>query len=91
MEKLIIRIGVFTYNTLTDQVTGPQDYMDKRFKTRMKKIQAGTDSVFNFGSRKGITTKDGQRFDVASLVLISLQTDYAAHQGMKSFSRGVTS
>ena len=91
MEKLVIRIGVFTYNTLTDQVTGPQDYMDKRFKTRMNKIQAGTDSVFNFGSRKGITTKDGKRFDVASLVLVSLQTDYAAHQGMKSFSKGVTS
>ncbi len=71
-------IGVFTYDHHTERITGPDGYMEERFDGRMSRIYAGQDSVFNFGSR------EGQR-DSVSLVLVSLQTDYASWLGMKTF------
>ncbi len=86
------QIGSFFYNQETHQISGPADYMADRFSDRMAKIHAGQDAVFNFGSQRGITTHGGAKFDVVSLVMVSLQTDYAAYQGMKNFAnREVTS
>lgn len=77
------QVGSFFYNNQTAQISGPADYMTNRFQEKMTKIYAGRDTVVNFGL--------GQGQEIISLILVSLQTDYAAFLGMKSFSKGVTS
>lgn len=81
------QVGSFFYNHQTKEISGPADYMADRFQDRMEKIYAGRDAVFNYGSANPV--QGGP--DAVSLVLVSLQTDYAAYLGMKSFGRGVTS
>lgn len=83
MQKGTNKVGAFTYDHKNGQVQGPADYMAERFQQRMEAIYAGRDAVFNFGSREGR--------DAVSMVLVSLQTDYAAFQGMKSFGRSFAS
>lgn len=77
MTETTRTVGSFIYTNETGQISGPADYMNTRFKDRMTKIYAGQDSVVNYG------LSDGR--EIISLVLVSLQTDYASFLGMKSF------
>lgn len=72
------QVGSFFYNNQTAQISGPADYMTTRFQERMTKIYAGKDTVVNYGLSQGQ--------EIISLILVSLQTDYAAFLGMKSFN-----
>lgn len=72
------QVGSFFYNNQTAQISGPAEYMTTRFQAKMEKIYAGRDTVVNFGL--------GQGQEIISLIMVSLQTDYAAYLGMKSFS-----
>lgn len=67
-------VGAFTYADGT--VTGPAEYMDERGEARLAKMLAGEDTVFNAGVRF-------HGGDTATLVLVSLQTDFAAWKGMR--------
>ncbi len=67
-------VGRFSYNAESGTVSGPADYMNSpQYSERMEKIYAGTCAVFNMNPSP----------DVYLRVLVSLQTDYAAFQGMK--------
>ena len=59
-------------------VSGPAEYMRERGDERLKRILSGTDTVFNAGLRFAANV------DTATLVLTSLQTDYAAWLGARS-------
>ena len=83
MKNEIKSAGSFTFDPKNGQIQGPADYMKEKFQDRMEAIYAGRDHVFNYGSM------DGR--DVVPMVLVSLQTDYAAFQGMKSFGRSLAS
>jgi hypothetical protein len=69
-------IGSFTYNSDTNTLVGPAEYMQERGNERVRSIQAGTDIVFNYG-----ITLPGS--DVMSLVLVSLQSDFGAWLGRR--------
>ncbi len=72
------QVGSFSYNNETGLISGPADYMTTRFQDRMSDIYAGRNSVVNYG------LSEGQ--EIISLVLVSLQTDYAAFLGMRQFN-----
>ncbi len=73
-------VGRFIYEDGT--LTGPAEYMRERGDARLAKIVAGEDVVFNFGAMSG-------RGDTITLVLVSLQTDYAGWLGTRELlSRG---
>lgn len=67
-------VGRFTFDPTTNEISGPADYMNSEsFSRRMKDINTGIDPVFNMNPSP----------DMGLKVLVSLQTDYAAFQGMK--------
>jgi cell division septum initiation protein DivIVA len=70
-------VGRFTYSAGT--VSGPAAYMAERYEARMAEINAGRDTVTNMGL--------AQHGDTVLAVLVSLQTDFAAWAGMRSFAR----
>jgi hypothetical protein len=75
--KALKSAGRFSFDPATGNVTGPSEYMAERYDARMEQINAGRDSVANMAiSMHG---------DVVLAVLVSLQTDYAAWAGMRSF------
>ncbi len=70
-------VGEFTYQD--GVVSGPAEYMRERGNGRIERILEGTCSVFNAGARFSAGT------DTATLVLASLQTDYANWRGVREF------
>jgi hypothetical protein len=71
------KIGAFEISE-TGTVVGPSEYMKERGSARMRTIEAGMDTLVNYSLSQG--------GDVLTAVLVSLQTDYAAWQGMKTFN-----
>ncbi len=68
------KVGRFSFDPTTRDISGPADYMNSEsFSKRITAIEAGTDMVFNMNPSP----------DFGLRVLVSLQTDYAAFQGMK--------
>jgi len=82
MTEKTRQVGSFSYDHQTGQIAGPADYMGSRFQDRMSDIYAGRDAVFNYGSANPV--QGGP--DAVTLVLVSLQTDYAAFLGMRQFN-----
>jgi hypothetical protein len=72
-------VGEFTYEK-DGTVTGPAQYMADRFDKFRANLEAGRNAVFNYGAMHGKGTAE-------SLLLVALQTDYAAWKGMESFRR----
>ena len=72
----MVTVGAFTYED--EVVTGPAEYMRERGNARLAKILAGEDTVFNAGCQFSPGS------DTATLVLTSLQTDYANWLGSRS-------
>lgn len=70
------KVGEFTY--ADGVVSGPAEYMRERGNDRIERILAGTCSAFAAGVRFGAGV------DTATLVLTSLQTDYAGWKGLRS-------
>ena len=75
-------VGAFTFEG--GIVSGPAAYMAERGNARLDNILAGGDTVFNAGTRFA-----PQGTSVATLVLVSLQTDYAAWLGAQSLAAGI--
>lgn len=72
--------GRFSYDPETGAVTGPAGYMrSEHYARRMAAITGGRDAVAGFGY--------AQHGDLINAVLVSLQTDYAAWEGMREFDR----
>jgi len=71
------RVGDFIFHGDTGLVSGPVEYMERRYAERIMQINAGHDAVANYGL--------AQHGNVALAVLVSLQTDYAAWCGMRHF------
>lgn len=71
-------VGRFTISS-TGVVEGPAAYMAERGTARLRRIEAGTDVVFNYGLSTGR--------DPLTLALVSLQTDYAAWLGEQEMAR----
>ena len=69
-------VGEFTY--ADGVVSGPAEYMRERGNDRIERILEGSCSVFNAGARFSAGV------GVATLVLTSLQTDYAAWKGLQA-------
>ena len=69
--------GRFSFDPTTGTVSGPAEYMKERYSARIAEIQAGRDTVANMGM--------AHHGDTVLAVLVSLQTDFAAWQGMRSF------
>lgn len=70
-----ITCGAFTYNTETNVVSGPAEYMKEQGNARLDRILAGQDVVFNMGCTRSPS--------VEMAVLVSLQTDYAGWKGTR--------
>ena len=71
-------VGRFTFDPATEKISGPVDYMTDAYPARIEKIEAGKDVV----TTKGYELNGG---DIILAILVSLQTDYAAYAGSKSF------
>ncbi len=77
-----VKVGAFEYDTTTNSLVGPAEYMRERGDARLARIAAGQDTVFNYGSgRPGAST--------VTLTLVSLQTDYAAWRGTRDLLAGL--
>lgn len=74
-------VGRFTFDEETGQVSGPAEYMRTWGAERIKKIESGQDVVFNFGMR------DRPDVDPITLILVSLQTDFAAWLGLQTLGK----
>lgn len=72
-------VGQFTYDTETDIVTGPAEYMKAQGNDRLDAIAKGTDPVFPINARYAP--------DIVTAILVTIQTDYAAWHGMETFNR----
>lgn len=70
------KIGEFIY--ADGVVTGPREYMLERGNARIEQILEGACPVFNAGVRFSAET------GTVTLVLTSLQTDYAGWKGLRS-------
>lgn len=73
-------VGEFTLEP-DGTVTGPAGYMKARFDEFRKNLEAGRNAVFTYGSMNG-------KGSTEQLLLVALQTDYAAWQGMAAFRGG---
>ena len=72
-------VGKFTYNEETRVVTGPKVYMESgRYDQVVHDCVAGLNTVFNYG---------GGNNDTLSLLLVCIQTDYAAWAGQMEIER----
>lgn len=74
-------VGEFSLTTTADgnvSVSGPKTYMEERGYAKLDEIASGTCVVFNAGLRYSP--------DMATAILVALQTDYAAYMGAKSFA-----
>ena len=72
-------VGRFSM-TSAGVVTGPADYMKERWPAFKAKLESGQSAVFNYGAGRGGSLE--------SLVLVAVQTDYAAWRGYKSLFGG---
>lgn len=70
-----IEVGEFSCEGGT--ITGPKDYMEERGSARLERILDGDDAVFNAGCQFGGGSPE-------RLVLVSLQTDFAAWKGTRA-------
>ncbi len=68
-------VGEFTF--ADGVVSGPAEYMRERGSERLDRILRDDDAVFNAGARLGGKSAE-------TLVLVSLQTDYAGWKGLRS-------
>ena len=55
---------------------GPKTYMKEQGNTKLEEILAGDSVVFNYGIK--------QHPDLATALLVAMQTDYAAWKGMQT-------
>jgi len=75
-------VGKFTIDE-TGTVTGPAAYMRERGSARLRRIERGDDIVIRFGLEQ-------PGADIETLILVSLQTDYAAYRGeVEMFGRAL--
>jgi hypothetical protein len=74
-EKVVV--GAFTYQD--GSVSGPADYMKEQGFAHLRKIESGTDVVFNFG------VSSGESPTPIVALLVSIQTDYAGWKGSRDF------
>lgn len=66
------------------EIEGPADYMaSAAYRRCMGKIGRGQSAVVNYGISEGR--------DLAALIAVALQTDYAGWLGMRSFGAAVRS
>jgi len=77
----MLKVGAFTYEA--GKVSGPSEYMNEQGSAKLEEIQSGKSAVFNFGC----TRCKGTEVELARLVLVTLQTDYAGWRGMKTLGR----
>lgn len=80
-DRAVVRVGRFAYDPSVNQVTGPGEYMQERYDKRMERITNGRDSVYNAAMR--------QHGSPVLATLVSLQIDFAAWSGEKSFRRAL--
>lgn len=71
-------VGAFTFDPATGEVSGPAAYMREQGFDRLRKIESGHDTVFNFGA-------SGASPSAEVAMLVSLQTDYAGWVGARQF------
>jgi hypothetical protein len=73
-------VGRFSFDPFTCTVTGQADYLaSARYAARKAKIAGGQDAVFNYAVRN-------MGSDPVSAILVSLQTDFAAFEGIRPFT-----
>lgn len=72
-------VGQFTY--ANGQLSGPAEYMREQGNARVDSILAGTDVLFNMG-------REFQP-DSVTLLLVTLQTDYAGWKGTRELLAGL--
>jgi len=78
---MVKTVGQFTFNTETNVVEGPAEYMREQGSARLERIMSGNDVVFNMGVTRSP--------DVYTAVLVSLQTDYAGWKGTRQLLAGL--
>jgi len=72
-------VGRFTFDYESGTVSGPADYMRKQGNARLRRIEKGDDVVVSMGYREA--RDRGESPDIITLILVSLQTDFAAYMG----------
>ncbi|MDP2361629.1 MAG: hypothetical protein Q8O14_12915 [bacterium] len=71
-------VGRFTFNHETGKVVGPAGYLQSgRLEAIMDKIHSGQSTVYNTGRQLG--------HGGINLILVCIQTDYAAWAGEQEF------
>lgn len=83
MTQRTVTVGEFTY--ADDTVHGPATYMHERGLARIDRIEQGLDLLYNCGLPT-INPLDTRA--LATFVLVSLQTDYAAWLGQRQPDQG---
>jgi hypothetical protein len=72
-------VGRFSYDYASGTVSGPADYMRRYGNARLRNIEQGQDAVVSMGYR--VAQERGESPDIVTLILVSLQTDFAAYLG----------
>ena len=81
-HMMIHRVGRFTFDDNTGEVTGPKSYLEtEAFQQSFDKIQSGRSSVI-YLAPAGIP--------LGQLVATALQTDFAAWLGQERLKRGLS-
>lgn len=74
----IKQVGHFSFDETDGTVSGPESYMKDWGNTRLRSIEAGNDVVVSMGYQQN------PNVDIITLILVSLQTDYAAWKGLQT-------
>lgn len=75
-------VGEFSFDTDTDTLIGPADYMRERGDICIAGIEAGDNVVFNYGCAHSSR-------DAIGALLVALQTDFAGWNGTRVFLDGI--
>jgi hypothetical protein len=78
-------VGRFSFDYATGTVSGPADYMRKQGNARLRSIEQGQDVVVKMGYQ--LAQDRGESPDIITLILVSLQTDFAAYLGALTLGR----
>lgn len=68
-------VGRFAFDYTTNEISGPADYMRKYGNARLRRIEQGQDVIVSMGMQQNPDA------DIITLILVSLQTDFAAYRG----------
>ena len=75
----MIEVGKFKFNTETNVLSGPENYMLEQGDAKLEEILSGKSKVLE----AGFSFAGKMEYRAETLILVALQTDYAEWVGKK--------